>query len=60
MINPKNQIKENINSIDSELQKIKEGKEKNLNLEESEKIENSVVGIYYSIKINYYKVRKGY
>ena len=34
------QVEENINLIDSELQKIKEGKDEELNLEESEKIEN--------------------
>ncbi len=36
----KKQVEENINLIDSELQKIKEGKDEDLNLEESEKIEN--------------------
>ena len=34
------QVEEDINLIDSELQKIKEGKDEELNLEESEKIEN--------------------
>ena len=36
----KDQVQSNINSIDSELQKIKEGNIEDLNLEESEKIEN--------------------
>ena len=37
----KEHVKSNIDSIDSELQKIKEGKGDELNLEESEKIESS-------------------
>ena len=37
----KENVKSNIDSIDSELQKIKEGKGDELNLEESEKIESS-------------------
>ena len=37
----KENVKSNIDSIDSELQKIKEGKGAELNLEESEKIESS-------------------
>jgi len=36
----KDQVQSNINSINSELQKIKEGNVEDLNLEESEKIEN--------------------
>ncbi len=36
----KDQVQSNIDAIDSELQKIKEGNVENLNLEESEKIEN--------------------
>ena len=36
----KEDVQSNINSIDSELQKIKEGNIENLNLEESEKIES--------------------
>jgi len=36
----KDQVQSNIDSIDSELQKIKEGNVEDLNLEESEKIEN--------------------
>ena len=44
LIRTKEEIRSKINSIDSELQKIKEGKDEGLNIEESEKIENSWLG----------------
>ena len=44
LIRTKEEIRSKINSIDYELQKIKEGKDEGLNIEESEKIENSWLG----------------
>tara|TARA_B100000686_G_scaffold334375_1_gene401516 strand:- start:3714 stop:6191 length:2478 start_codon:yes stop_codon:yes gene_type:complete len=44
LIRTKEEIRSKINSIDSELQKIKEGKDEGLNIEESQKIENSWLG----------------
>ena len=44
LIRTKDEISSKINAIDYELQKIKEGKDEGLNIEESEKIENSWLG----------------
>ena len=44
LIRTKEEIRSKINAIDYELQKIKEGKDEGLNIEESEKIENSWLG----------------